>query len=221
MFTKKALSTLIVSFVAASFASSAFAAAIAYSDRTSFESTITNKVVDDFDSPSYGFINSNATMKALSAGSIGYESTGFDNWNLVIGGTLCWGCNGSGQMLLDSTTIGTANGVFGFGLDILANGGNPTYDAFVTFGNGSTQDFALPNGGSFFGLTSTDLIKLVQFGPANGGSSANGYFQMDNVTIGNAADGANRNSTNVPEPASLALFGLGLLGLGLARKRRA
>ena len=37
---------------------------------------------------------------------------------------------------------------------------------------------------------------------------------IDNVTFGNAV------ATQLPEPGTLALFGLGLLGLGIAVRRR-
>jgi len=155
-------------------------------------------------------------MKNLSAGSIGYESTFFSapNLNIITLQKLCWGCNGSGQIILDGTTIGSNIGIFGFGLDITNNSASSpfSFTAFVTYGDGSTQNFGLGLGETFFGLTSTSLIKQVHFGLPNGGVSQTGSLRVDNVTIGNRMN-------EVPEPAPIALLGIGLLGLLAVRKR--
>lgn len=194
-----------------SFVTSAYATVVTYTDRATFESDLQDIVIDDFNSAAYSFVNTAVGMKTLSLGSIGYEGTGFGiNHNLVSGQRLCWGCNGSGQILLGDTTIGTSDGVYGFGLDIIRSSANPQYDAFVTFGDGSTQNIDLGAGSRFFGITSGSLIKQVHFGLTGGGVTTSGSFQVDNVTIGN----------KVPEPAPMALLGLGLLGFGLARRRR-
>lgn len=189
------------------FAATAQAVPVTHATRAGFEAGLSNIVVDDFNSASYGFINTAATMKALSAGSIGYEST-FHNapdWNIVSAGLLCWGCNGSGRVLLDDTTIGTADGVYGFGADLSFING---WTAFVTFGDGSTANYALANG--FFGITADELIKQVHFGLPNGDPTAN-VGALDNVTIGN------RGTPAVPEPTALALALLGFAGLRARR----
>jgi len=214
MFIKKIFSPLVIAAGIASFASTALATVTVYDDRAIFESSINNMIIDDFNSASYGFINSAATMKSLSAGSIGYQSTFHNapNWNLISGNALCWGCNGSGEILLDDTTIGTSDGIYAVGMDILLNSQNLPYDAYVLFGDGSSQNIDLGFGERFFGLTSNSLIKEIHFGLENDVTTGSGSFLVDNVTIGNAAE--------VPEPAPMALLGLGLIGLGIARKRR-
>ncbi|WP_339864089.1 PEP-CTERM sorting domain-containing protein [Paremcibacter congregatus] len=221
MLLKKIIPTVVIALGLASFTSSAVAAAIVYTDRGLFEGALQNVIIDDFSNDDYDFLNTDVVMKNLSAGSIGYESTyfGAPDWNIVQNSgpqvdTLCWGCNGTGMIILDDTTIGSADGVFGFGLDIIGNSTGTPYDAFVTYGDGSTENFDLGTGAKFFGLTSDLLIKTVHFGLENAGTTNNGNFTVDNVTIGNL------RSTTVPEPAPLALLGFGLLGLGLARKRR-
>ena len=191
-----------------------------YTDRPSFESAIVNPVTDNFNSPAYSSINSAATMKSLSIASIGYESTFFSapDWNLVfpnpgVDKQLCWGCNGSGKILLDDTTTGTSDGVFGFGVDVSNSSGSSLY-AFVTFGDNSTQSFLLPLGPSFFGLTAAELVREIDFGDQGGGSTSEVDFFLDNVTIGAAAP------TAIPTPGSLPLLGIALAGLGLFRRRK-
>ncbi|NOZ66796.1 MAG: PEP-CTERM sorting domain-containing protein [Alphaproteobacteria bacterium] len=214
MFIKKIISVLFISLWLVSATSIANATVISYNNRVTFEATLTNILTDDFNSPAYSIVNSAISMKNLSAGSIGYESTFFSapDLNIVSTQQLCWGCNGTGQIILDGTTIGSNVGIFGFGLDITSNNFSSSYTAFVTYGDGSTQNFGLGLGGTFFGLTSTSLIKQVHFGLPNGGAKNNGSFRVDNVTIGNSMN-------EVPEPAPMALLGLGLLGLLAVRKR--
>jgi hypothetical protein len=75
---------------------------------------------------------------------------------------------------------------------------------------GSIFGGSLSNGRVFY-LTfssSEDITGLTIFA-----NNSNDGFGIDDVTIG-------RLAARVPEPGSLALLGLGLLGMGLARRRR-
>lgn len=199
--------TLLALGLVLAFSSTAQAAVVTYADHASFLAAVSNAKTDNFAGNFQ--ILSNAAMKASSNGSIGYASTGFNNLNILTGaGALCWGCNGSGVMDLTSTNVGTSNGVYGFSMDVQGNTG---YNAYLTFGDNST--YALLNPKGYFGFTSNSLIKHVQIAQVFGQTSTSGSIWFDQVTVAAAND--------VPEPGSLAILALGLLGLAGARRRAA
>ena len=184
-----------------------------FSLRSLFEAQLSPFIIDDYENTGYLSgdihngstldIHSNAHMSSI-LGETDYTSTGWDNWNFITlrsGGNhvYCAGCNGSYLMDLTSTSIGGPLGVFGAGVDIMAG---TTYHAFITFGDNSQQDFALPNSPAFFGITSNLLIKSIHMGLEGGGTTQGGYLEIDNLTIG----------APIPEPSSLLLLGSGLLG---------
>ena len=61
---------------------------------------------------------------------------------------------------------------------------------------------------NFFGLAAFDAVRLASTGYA---------FELDNIALAYIGP---VTATEVPEPAALGLFGLGLLGLGLSARRR-
>lgn len=77
--------------------------------------------------------------------------------------------------------------------------------------DGSTANFAMPQVGSFFGITSDLLIGSIHLGLADGVPFGRGATGIDDLTIGSRAA--------VPEPVTAILFGLGSLGALSARRR--
>jgi len=82
-----------------------------------------------------------------------------------------------------------------------ADGSTVTKDVSATYSNRTRADDF-----SHVTLTGFDNLKSVSFSQAGGS-----YIAIDNVTI---------NAAAVPEPASLALLGLGIAGMGVLRRRK-
>ena len=201
--------------------SPAEAATTIYADRTSFEASLSASVLDNYSSPGYSFRQSNAAMSRV-LGETDYSSTGFlpDEINIVsdLAGTVdyfyCAGCNGSFVLSFTMTSVGTPDGVFGVGFEFFNRGTPlvPLYDAFVTFGDGSQQNIPLPFAAfpplyAFFGITSNLSVKSIAFGLPNGQATKEGFFGIDNLTIGK------------PVPGPLPLLGVGA-AFGFSRKLR-
>jgi len=190
-----------------------------YATRSPFAATLGTTVFDDYQNAGYTGVMTTAAVNAVR-NETKYLPTLHLNSNFLFD-TYCAGCNGSYQLNFATTSVSGANGVFGVGLDYWNTGG-PSYVAFVTFGDNSTQNFSLNTipfaERNFFGLTSTLLIKTIDFGLANGVTSGGGSFGQDNLLIGNALPVVGV-PTIAPEPSSLALVGFGIAGLMFARRR--
>jgi len=65
------------------------------------------------------------------------------------------------------------------------------------------------------GATFSGIAKSIDFG---GTVNQTGY---DDITFGSATAGDRGNPVTVPEPATVAMLGLGLVGMGFTRRRKA
>lgn len=188
-----------------------------YVDRATFEATLTRSFTDDFIAgyPDGFGIYDDATMSAFVGQTRFTATQNFVNLIQGDGAGYCAGCNGSFTLDFDSTSYGTAAGVFGVGVDYLSDK-LPYYTAFVTYGDGTSQNIALNQSG-FLGVTSTEAVRSIAFGLPNGGTTYLGSFSIDNLTIGSGA-----TVSAVPEPATWAMMmvGFGMVAAAARRRRR-
>ena len=215
---KTAAQKTLIMLALAGLSAGAEASLIQYSDRTTFEAQgtiVENYGFEDWGS-SGGYVY---PADPYTAHGVTYTST----QNVIMKPNFGYG-NSSNIILnnywspLSGAIAGTYD-MLGFDLGVL--GGTSPLDFTITtnVGTYAFNNISVPNvrdGMTFFGFVAdpgeniTSMIFSSQFG--------GGYApSLDNVTLGTAGISPNA----VPEPATVALLGMGLAGLGFARRRKA
>jgi hypothetical protein len=132
--------------------------------------------------------------------------------------------SGSGGALATEADVIAATGAADYNLDAIAD--QTVYMDYRVSNTGSGEsdvDFGIPV--SYFAGVSTDyLYMVVNFGIAgdpNGLDSADGFEEIRNITTGGTTTSttSTTSTTEGPEPGTIALFGMGLIGLAAARRK--
>jgi hypothetical protein len=218
----KNLLTSIILAIAAGTSLSAQAALVTYTDRASFLAASSGFTTIDFDAqnpagPS-SFTNYNPS---LNIGSVTFNQA--EGGLYVFGGSYYFTLLTSSYLSQDSgfsgINVSFANPVYGVGMDlgIPFPWDSPDLSAIFNLSNGDTVTTTAPQltgppaGMNFFGFYSDTAFSSFNL---NGPSHA---LSLDDLSFTSQAPQAPQS---VPEPATLALLGLGLYGIAASRRRR-
>jgi len=188
-----------------------YAGFVTYTDKTSFMAALASSSTDNFNNMPLGFQESPITR---TVGSYGYQAAavgGFYN----VGTTSDFYLSTANRLRPINFTISgggpTAMGGFFF---VTNSTGSPISDTISVSINGGlfTQSVTTSSATNFFGWVSTDGTQISSLSVALSGE----FATVNDLILGQAVVSA------VPEPTSLALFGIGafVAGVGAARRQR-
>jgi len=201
------------------FGNSAVAGLIVYDDRALFEADNAGLANEDFENANLASGTATAfagTLNSLTNNSIFAAGSVIDGFSLVPEVGFVYVGNDFGGV----PTVGVSSDSFAadinilfdpdvtaVGLDLFGFADNFVVTWTVTFNDNVTIGSTIVTTPGFFGVfTSSGMISsLFLDKPDSGGV-------IDNLTFG--------TPTVVPEPGTLALLGIGLFGMGLARRKK-
>ena len=189
-----------------------------FTDRALWEAAVSGTITTDpFDNPIAAAVVINLDSGIVSTGTNGTDTQNVDNglYQAAIN------TDGDAPSFFDSITWTFPSAVYAFGADW---GETATAEGLLLIGDfdgtgNITINFfteLVDNGGTgFLGIIGNVPFNMITFETGGIPDSADfsEAFYVDNVAFVAA--------TQIPEPATLALLGLGLAGLGFARRRKA
>lgn len=209
----KNLNLSLLFLASAFFVSNSFAAVILTNDRTSFENIGNVSVVSDFEE--FGQNGFGFPSDPFLQGGISYSSTD----NLVINNGTQYTSNGSNMLVnnLWNPVQGTFTETYSlFGFD---GGWSNSDDNGTTITIGTNLDtyifnvdFNIASSADFFGFVADDNEFFTSFSITSNFNNA--LNAIDNVTVGTVG------AVSVPEPSTIVLLSLGLVGLCVTRRRK-
>ena len=190
------------------FVSSSHATVMLTNDAAAFQNSGNASVVSDFEEFGAGF---SYPSDPLKQGGVSYSNTD----NLIIGKGTQYTTNGSNMFVNNywNPVKGTFYEQFSlFGFDA---GWSNSDDKGTTITIGTNLDsyvfnvdFDKASSANFYGFIADDNEYFTSFNITS--NVQNALNAIDNVAVG----------TKVPEPASIALLGLGLAGIAFSRRRK-
>lgn len=205
------LSVLCIS--SALFASNSFAAVILTNDIAGFQNFGNTNVVSDFEE--FNQSGFSAPSDPFLQGGISYSNAD----NLIINDNTPYTTNGTNMFVNNywnpvEGTFYENFSLFGFDAGWSNQDDNGTT---ITIGTNLDTysfnvDFEIASSANFYGFVADDNEYFTSFNITSTNDRA--LNAIDNVTVGAVGP------TSIPEPASLAILGLGLAGIGFSRKKK-
>jgi hypothetical protein len=205
----------------------ATASPIGFTDRTAFDaatSGLSGMNTLDFDSLAVGSLGAGPFQGISFTFSIGggFVANVVDAYDTTSGANAL-GTNGDSTFLAgDSFTMSFANptqavGLYVIASDILFPGDFTLATPGGSVGNAGSASATLPDFGKVFFLGLYDPSQAFSSATLTSNNGADFLFNVDDIR---GQSDAGQSTTPVPEPTSLLLFGIGLLGVGVKRSRK-